>query len=260
MYAEQLKEIKLLYKILKNHKIYDIQIYYTKAGNLIAKDDNNKWKNKEFYKFLFDEVLMFNNDDTLDLVNNEDLEELRKYKLEHILGRTNTMSLINIISQYKDIKLGTDKNKMILTFYINNEIYKTLEIRKHKENFKILILPNKITKVIKTEELEDLILSIEKQKVQPKLNVTEIKKQYKIGQKVRLIKMYDYISSIPPLTTGIIEHIDDIGTLHILWKKGRRLGLVVGIDEFEIICPICNSKMVYKEYNYFCTKCSKLYL
>ena len=72
--------------------------------------------------------------------------------------------------------------------------------------------------------------------------------------------MYDYISSIPPLTTGIIEHIDDIGTLHILWKKGRRLGLVVGIDEFEIICPICNSKMVYKEYNYFCTKCSKLYL
>ena len=55
MYSEQLKEIKLLYKVLKNHKIYDIQIYYTKAGNLIAKDDNNKWKNKEFYDFLFDE-------------------------------------------------------------------------------------------------------------------------------------------------------------------------------------------------------------
>ena len=49
MYSEQLKEVNLLYKVLQSHKIYDIQIYYTKAGNLIAKDDSNKWKNKEFY-------------------------------------------------------------------------------------------------------------------------------------------------------------------------------------------------------------------
>lgn len=170
------------------------------------------------------------------------------------------MNILEIVNKYQDIKLGTNKNKMILTFYINNEIYKTLEIRKHKENFKILILPNKITKVIKVEELEDFILSIEKQKVQPKLNVAEIKKQYKIGQKVRLIKMYDYVAPIPPLTTGIIKYIDDLGTLHIMWEDGRRLGIIVGVDEFEIICPKCNSKMVYKEYDYFCTKCSKIYL
>ena len=72
--------------------------------------------------------------------------------------------------------------------------------------------------------------------------------------------MYDYIAPIPPLTIGIIEYIDDIGTLHILWENGRRLGIIVGVDEFEIICPICNSKMLFKEYDYFCTKCSKKYL
>lgn len=258
MYSEQLKEVNLLYKVLQSHKIYDIQIYYTKAGNLIAKDDSNKWKNKEFYDFLFDEVLMFNNDNTLDLVNSEDLEELKKYKLKHILGRANAMSLINIINQYKDIKLETDKNKMIITFYKNDKVYKTLTIRRHKNNFKVLILPNNITKVIKTEELEDLILSIEKQKTPVKLDVAEIKNKYKAGMKIRLIKMYDYIAPISPLTTGFIEHIDDIGTLHILWEDGKRLGLIPGVDEFEVICPVCNTKLVKVKNYYLCPNCNEI--
>ena len=170
------------------------------------------------------------------------------------------MNILEIINKYEDIKLKTLKSKMIVTFYSEDKIYKILEIQKQKDNFKVAIFPNKIKKIIKSEELEDLILSIKNQKIQTNINLENIKKYYKTGQKVRLIKMYDYIAPIQPLTTGIIEYIDDVGTLHILWKDGRRLGIIVGVDEFEIICPICNSKMLFKEYDYFCAKCSKKYL
>lgn len=170
------------------------------------------------------------------------------------------MNILEVIGKYEDIKLETVKSKMIVTFYSEDKIYKILEIRKQKDNFKVAIFPNKIKKIIKSEELEDLILSIKNQKIQPNINLENIKKYYKTGQKVRLIKMYDYVVPIPSFTTGIIEYIDDTGILHILWENGNRLGIVVGIDEFEIICPICNSKMLFKEYDYFCTKCSEKYL
>ena len=168
------------------------------------------------------------------------------------------MSLINTIKNYKDIELKTERNKMIVTFYQNGKVFKTLNIRRHKNNFKVVIEPNNITKVIKPEELEDLIVSIEKQKTEVKQDVAEIKNKYKAGMKIRLIKMYDYIAPIPPLTTGIIEHIDDIGTLHVIWENGRNLGLVVGIDEFEIICPVCNTKLVKVKDYYLCPNCNKI--
>ena len=168
------------------------------------------------------------------------------------------MSLINTIKNYKDIELKTDKNKMIVIFYQNNKVYKTLQVIRHKNNFKVVIQPNNITKVIKTEELEDLIISIEKQKTEVKPDVAGIKNKYKAGMKIRLIKMYDYIAPILPLTTGIIEHIDDIGTLHVIWENGRNLGLVVGIDEFEIICPVCNTKLVKVKNYYLCPNCNEI--
>ena len=145
------------------------------------------------------------------------------------------MNILELISRYEDIKLETVKSKMIVTFYSEDKIYKILEIQKQKDNFKVAIFPNKIKKIIKSEELEDLILSIKNQKIQTKINIENIKKYYKTGQKVRLIKMYDYIAPIPPLTIGIIEYIDDIGQIHINWNNGSKLALVPNVDEFEIL-------------------------
>lgn len=145
------------------------------------------------------------------------------------------MNILELINKYEDIKLETLKSKMIVTFYSEDKIYKILEIQKQKDNFKVAIFPNKIKKIIKSEELEDLILSIKNQKIQPNINLENIKKYYKTGQKVRLIKMYDYIAPIPPLTTGIIEYIDDIGQIHINWNNGSKLALVPNVDEFEIL-------------------------
>lgn len=60
------------------------------------------------------------------------------------------------------------------------------------------------------------------------------KEKYVAGAKVELIKMYD-ANAVPPGTKGIIDFIDDIGTLHMIWENGSSLGLVVGVDEFKII-------------------------
>jgi hypothetical protein len=34
-------------------------------------------------------------------------------------------------------------------------------------------------------------------------------------------------------TRGTVEHVDDMGTIHMRWDNGRGLGLVPGEDEFR---------------------------
>ena len=72
--------------------------------------------------------------------------------------------------------------------------------------------------------------------------IKEIKAKYIVGTKIELIKMDDSQAPLPG-TKGIIENIDDIGTLHIRWENGSSLGLVVGVDEFKVICPLCNQEL-----------------
>lgn len=36
-------------------------------------------------------------------------------------------------------------------------------------------------------------------------------------------------------TVGVVDFVDDIGTIHIKWENGSSLGLIKGVDEFEII-------------------------
>ena len=77
--------------------------------------------------------------------------------------------------------------------------------------------------------------------------IKQIKEKYTIGTKVKLIKMYDFYNDLATGEEGIITSVDDLGTLHIKWKNGSTLGLVVGVDEFEIIeeqekiCPKCGN-------------------
>jgi len=34
-------------------------------------------------------------------------------------------------------------------------------------------------------------------------------------------------------TRGTVEHVDDMGTIHMSWDNGRTLGIVPGEDEFR---------------------------
>ena len=66
------------------------------------------------------------------------------------------------------------------------------------------------------------------------LNVKQIKKLYPKGTIVRLIKMDD-IQAPPVGTLGVVDHVDDGGTIHVHWQNGCGLGLIPEEDEFEII-------------------------
>ena len=59
--------------------------------------------------------------------------------------------------------------------------------------------------------------------------------EVKAGDKVRCTRMMDDPRPVPPGFIGTVKNIDDIGTIHVVWQDGRFLGLVPGIDQFEII-------------------------
>ena len=41
--------------------------------------------------------------------------------------------------------------------------------------------------------------------------------------------------AIKPGTRGTVNHVDDMGTIHVNWDDGRRLGLFYDEDEFIVL-------------------------
>ena len=66
--------------------------------------------------------------------------------------------------------------------------------------------------------------------------VNSIKQRYPEGTRIMVDYMGDDPCPISPGTTGTVECVDDIGTVHCLFDNGRYLGLVPGEDCFHIIC------------------------
>ena len=150
-----------------------------------------------------------------------------------------------VIEKYPNIKLEIEENKIRLRFYIKDILYKELEITQEKDKLKVLILDDNITKITDLSELEELILILYKQsnaKEYTKEEVEQIKQQYVAGTKIELIKMYD-LQALPAGTKGFIDFVDDLGTLHMIWENKSTIGLVVGVDEFKVICPLCNKEL-----------------
>ena len=56
-----------------------------------------------------------------------------------------------------------------------------------------------------------------------------LRERFPIGCKVELLTMDD--PQAPPVgTVGTVIGVDDIGTVHVNWSTGSRLGLVYGVD------------------------------
>lgn len=75
-------------------------------------------------------------------------------------------------------------------------------------------------------------------KPQRRVNVDEIRQKYKEGMVVRLIYMNDKYavnSGLRQGSIGRIRNVDDIGTIHVVWDSGSTLGLIEGVDKFEIV-------------------------
>lgn len=60
------------------------------------------------------------------------------------------------------------------------------------------------------------------------------RRRYPEGTRVVLEEMYD-ARPIPVGTKGTVQFVDDIGTVHVDWDNGRRLGLIPSEDRFSII-------------------------
>lgn len=55
-----------------------------------------------------------------------------------------------------------------------------------------------------------------------------------VGKRVRLVSMDDF--QAPPFgTCGTVVSVDDIGTVHVNWDNGSRLGLIKDVDIYEVI-------------------------
>ncbi|MCD8187244.1 MAG: DUF4314 domain-containing protein [Ruminococcus sp.] len=59
--------------------------------------------------------------------------------------------------------------------------------------------------------------------------IEKIRQEYPVGIKVRLIKMDD--KQAPPVgTVGVVEFVDDIGSVHTHWENGSGLAFIPEID------------------------------
>ena len=61
----------------------------------------------------------------------------------------------------------------------------------------------------------------------------QYKEAYPPGTRLMLLCMNDPHHPVESGTRGTVEHVDDIGTIHMRWDNGRGLGLVPGEDEFR---------------------------
>ena len=56
-----------------------------------------------------------------------------------------------------------------------------------------------------------------------------------IAKKVELILCTDEFTALTPGTQGIINYVDDTGTVFVDWDNGSKLGLIPGIDKWKYI-------------------------
>lgn len=63
--------------------------------------------------------------------------------------------------------------------------------------------------------------------------IAKLKKEYPPGTTVRCKHMDDPYHPVPSGTLGVVDKVDDGGTIHVLWENGSYLGLIYGVDSFE---------------------------
>lgn len=67
------------------------------------------------------------------------------------------------------------------------------------------------------------------------LDVEMLKKTYRRGMRICLEHMADDTAPIPDNTLGTIDHVDDIGTIHVVFDNKRELGIFPGVDYFHLM-------------------------
>ena len=62
-----------------------------------------------------------------------------------------------------------------------------------------------------------------------------LKEKYPAGTILKVISMDDPYHPIPLGTLGEVTMVDDAGTIHMRWQNGSSLGIIEGVDSFEVV-------------------------
>lgn len=81
--TEKAEEMNLIDHILAKHKVDDIVLYSNDNGDLIAFDDVNYWKGKDFYDFMFKELFVYNREGKVELIDDSDFKRLEGYRKQY---------------------------------------------------------------------------------------------------------------------------------------------------------------------------------
>ena len=92
---------------------------------------------------------------------------------------------------------------------------------------------NTVSKILNNAGLDDLSEEIDT--LQKYLTSISENEKALVGQKVKLIYTLDAYTDLIPGDLGTVSHIDDAGTVFVNWDNGSGLGLIPGIDVFEIV-------------------------
>jgi len=58
-----------------------------------------------------------------------------------------------------------------------------------------------------------------------------------VGKRVKLVICHDVFSSVRPGTEGLVEDVDDLGSVRVLWDTGVTGKLVWEAGDRWMICP-----------------------
>lgn len=64
--------------------------------------------------------------------------------------------------------------------------------------------------------------------------IAEMRKSL-IGKRIRLVYTSDPYTRLVPGSEGVVDFIDDIGTVFAKWDDGSSLGMVYGEDTYSVV-------------------------
>lgn len=69
------------------------------------------------------------------------------------------------------------------------------------------------------------------------MNYSELTKEsyYLLGKRVQLVYTNDQYTNLQYGDLGIVNFIDDTGTVFVSWDNGSKLGLIPGVDRWKLV-------------------------
>ena len=66
----------------------------------------------------------------------------------------------------------------------------------------------------------------------------------KKNDRVRLVYTNDPHTRLKPGTEGTVSLVDSMGTVHVKWDDGSRLGMIPGEDVIEVLEPVSSDRQM----------------